>query len=190
LGVPSDAPLITTVCRLYKPRDFDTLLHSLQKVTDVYPAACLLIVGDGPYRPQVEALISRLDLASNVTLAGFRRDIPQILAVSNIFVLSTALWEGLPLTILEAMASGLPVVASDVGGIREAVVHQETGILVPPKSSVALFEALLELLLDRQKAMAMGQRGRKRVEKFFTLERMAQETAAVYAPVLDQEELG
>jgi len=186
LGVPSDALLITTVCRLYKPRDFNTLLHAFREVADACPTAYLLIVGDGPYRPQVEALISRLDLAPNVTLAGFRRDIPQLLAASDIFVLATALWEGLPLTILEAMASGLPVVASDVGGIREAVVHLETGILIPPKAPRALSEALLELLTDQQRAMAMGQMGRERAEKSFTLERMAQETVAIYEDLVSQ----
>ncbi len=187
LGVPPDASLITTVCRLDKPRDFNTLLHAFRKVADVCPAAWLLIVGDGPHRPRVEVLIRRLDLASRVTLAGFRRDIPQILAASEVFVLSTALWEGLPLTILEAMASGLPVVATDVGGIREALIHQQTGILVPAKSAAALFEALLELQINQHSARAMGQMGSERVAKQFTLDRMARETMAVYEDLVSHD---
>jgi glycosyltransferase involved in cell wall biosynthesis len=180
LGIPTDAKVITTISRLYKPRDFDTLLLAFQKVVAAYPDTYLLIVGDGPYRPQIQALISRLNLTSRVALSGFRRDIPQVLAVSDIFVLSTALWEGLPLTVLEAMASGLPVVVSDVGGVREAVLHQETGILVPPKDHRALSEALSELLTNRSKARAMGLRGRERARIFFGVERMVRETAALY----------
>jgi len=180
LGIPTDAKVITTISRLYKPRDFDTLLLAFQKVVAAYPDTYLLIVGDGPYRPQIQALISRLNLTSRVALSGFRRDIPQVLAVSDIFVLSTALWEGLPLTVLEAMASGLPVVVSDVGGVREAVLHQETGILVPPKDHRALYEALSELLTNRSRARAMGLRGRERARMFFGVERMVRETAALY----------
>ncbi|NIN63987.1 MAG: glycosyltransferase [Anaerolineae bacterium] len=180
LGVPIDAQLVTTICRLYRPRDFDTLLTAFTMVRAESPNVHLLVVGDGPYRQRVEALVSKLNLIPHVTLAGFRRDIPQILAASDIFVLSTAMWEGLPLTILEAMASGLPVVASDVGGIGEEVVHQQTGMVVPPRDPPALAQALLDLLTDSQKATAMGKRGRQRVYEFFTLERMGRETMAVY----------
>lgn len=180
LGIPSDATIITTISRLYKPRDFDTLLLAFRKVADAHPATHLLIIGDGPYRPQIEVLISRLSLVPSVTLTGFRRDVPQVLATSDIFALSTALWEGLPLTILEAMAAGLPVVASDVGGIREAVIPEEMGILVPPKNPDAFSEALLELLTDHPKARAMGLKGRERVERFFTVERMVGETEVLY----------
>lgn len=180
LDLPPDAPLITTVCRLYKPRDFDTLLRAFRDVAEAIPSAHLLIAGDGPYRPQVKSLIGRLGLDDRVKLAGFRQDVPQILAASDIFVLSTALWEGLPLTVLEAMASGLPVVASDVGGIAEAVRNMETGIIIPQKDPQALSEALLELLADREKAVAMGQMGRERAEVHFTRERMARETMEIY----------
>jgi glycosyltransferase involved in cell wall biosynthesis len=180
LGVPIDGRLVTTICRLYRPRDFETLLDSFARVRVGTRDVHLLIVGDGPYRPRVESLVSELGLGPHVTLAGFRRDVAQILAVSDIFVLATDLWEGLPITILEAMASGLPVVASDVGGIKEAVSHQETGILVPPRDPGALSEALLHLLANEHKAKMMGQNGRRRVEELFTLHRMARETMAVY----------
>lgn len=186
LGVPVDATLVTTVCRLYFPKDVDTLLKAFAMVSAQCPRVHLLVVGDGPYRPQVESLIAQLGLATDVTLAGFRRDIPQILAVSDIFVLSTTAGEGLPITILEAMASGLPVVASDVTGVKEEVIHQHTGLTVPPKNPVALFEALLDLLRDEQKASTMGRRGRVRAEKLFTLERMARETIAIYEALTSQ----
>lgn len=186
LGVPLDAPLVTTICRLYRPRDFDTLLSGFAMVQAESPNVHLLIVGDGPYRQSIESLIGRLSLVPYVTLVGFRRDIPQILAVSDIFVLSTASWEGLPLTILEAMSSGLPVVASDVGGIREEIAHQQTGIVVPPKNPGTLSQALIDLLANDQEAKAMGKRGRERVYELFTLERMGRETTQVYEDLLGQ----
>jgi glycosyltransferase involved in cell wall biosynthesis len=186
LGVPLGASLITTICRLYRPRDFETLLSAFAKVRAELPTAHLLIVGDGPYREQIESLVKDLDIMPHVTMAGFRRDTPKVLATSDIFVLSTAMWEGLPLTILEAMASGLPVVASDVGGIREEIVDHETGIVVPPKNPTVLFESLLSLLANKSKARAMGQRGQERVFEYFTLERMGRETMAVYEGLTGQ----
>lgn len=184
LGVPVDGRLVTTICRLYRPRDFETLLHSFAVVREGIRDVHLLIVGDGPYRPRIESLISELSLVPHVTLAGFRPDIPHILAVSDIFVLATDLWEGLPITILEAMASGLPVVASDVGGIPEEIIHQQTGIVVPPRNPPVLSRSLLELLSDGQRARRMGERGRKRVDEYFTLERMGRETAEVYEKLM------
>ena len=186
LGTPVDAPLVTTICRLYRPRDFETLLGAFARLVAELSNVHLLIVGDGPYRQDIESLISDLRLGAHVTLAGFRRDTAQILAVSDVFVLSTALWEGLPLTILEAMASGLPAIASDVGGIREEIIHQQTGIVVPPRDPTALYQALLDLLTNDDKAKAMGQRGRERVDEYFTLERMGQETMAAYEDLMRQ----
>ena len=186
LGTPVDAPLVTTICRLYRPRDFETLLGAFARLVAELSNVHLLIVGDGPYRLDIESLISDLRLGAHVTLAGFRRDTAQILAVSDVFVLSTALWEGLPLTILEAMASGLPAIASDVGGIREEIIHQQTGIVVPPRDPTALYQALLDLLTNDDKAKAMGQRGRERVDEYFTLERMGQETMAAYEDLMRQ----
>ena len=84
------------------------------------------------------------------------------------------------------MSSGLPVVASDVGGIREEIAHQQTGIVVPPKNPGALSQALLDLLANDQEAKAMGKRGRERVYELFTLERMGRETTQVYEDLLGQ----
>lgn len=186
LGVPVGAALVTTVCRLYFPKDVNTLLKAFAIVRTQRPSVHLLIVGEGPYRPQVESLVAELGLTTHVTLAGLRRDIPQILGVTDVFVLSTTAGEGLPITILEAMSSGLPVVASDVTGVKEEVMHQETGLIVPAKNAVALSEALLDLLTNDQRARAMGQRGRERAEESFTLERMGRETTQVYEDLLGQ----
>jgi glycosyltransferase involved in cell wall biosynthesis len=156
------------------------LLYAFRRVQDALPHAHLLIVGDGPLRAQVEQWVQSLALQNHVHLLGMRRDVPQILAATNIFVLSSRGWEGLPLTVLEAMASSLPVVASDVGGTREAVINQQTGYLFPPGDMVALADHLQTLASDPALAQQMGQRGLVRVKEFFTLERMVRETAARY----------
>ncbi len=183
LGLPVGAFLLTTICRLYQPRDPDTLLRAFASVRREAPQAHLLIVGDGPYRPQVEQAIEALGLDESVTLAGIRRDVPEILAASDLFVLASARWEGLPLTVLEAMASGLAAVVSDVGGAGEALQHGVSGLLVPPRHPARLAEAILTLARDEEKRRRMGAKGRERVEEFFTLDRMARQVEEVYEMV-------
>jgi glycosyltransferase involved in cell wall biosynthesis len=184
IGIPTDAFVVTTVCRLYRPRDFYTLLEAFRGVRAALHDAHLLIVGDGPQRAQVEGWITSLSLQTSVHLLGLRRDVPQILGATDVFVLSSRGWEGLPLTVLEAMASGLPVVASDVGGTREAVTHQETGYLFAPGDVAALSAHVLGLATEPLLAKQMGQRGLARVRELFILERMARETADLYEQVL------
>jgi len=183
LGIPYEAPLTTMVCRLYRPRDFDTLLIAWRQVRETLPAARLLIVGDGPDRPRVESLVAGLWLGEHVTLAGMREDVPRLLAASDLLVHATAGWEGMGLSLLEAMAAGLPVVASRVGGVAEAVEDGETGLLVPPGSPAALAQALLRLLTDPATRAAMGARGRRRAIERFDLQRMLDATASLYAVV-------
>lgn len=182
--VPADSFTITTICRLFRPRDFPTLLSAFREVREKLPQAHLLIVGDGPLRHQIEETVAALHLESSVHLLGMRRDVPQILRATDVLVLASTGWEGLPLTVLEAMASSLPVVASDVGGTREAVVDGETGFLFPPGSVAALAQHVLTLAGDPALAQRMGQHGLARVKQSFTLQRMADETAAVYQQLL------
>jgi len=184
ISVPADAYLITTVCRLHRPRDFPTLLRAFRRVRDMMSRARLLIVGDGPLRAQVERTVADLALAEDVRLLGMRRDVPQILRATDVFVLSSGRWEGLPLTVLEAMASSLPVIASDVGGTREAVVDGESGHLVAPGDVDALARHLQALAADPVVAQRMGQCGLRRVREVFTLERMVSKTAELYEQVL------
>ena len=184
LGIPDDALAITTVCRLHRPRDFDTLLQAFAGVHAALPHAHLLIVGEGPQRQQIEGRVSSLGLHDHVQVLGSRRDVPRILRASDLFVLSSRGWEGLPLTVLEAMAAALPVVASDVGGTREAVLDGQTGHLYPEGNAVALAQHILALAKDPALAQQMGQRGLARVRRRFTLERMAEQTAALYEQLL------
>ena len=190
LGIPTDATLITTICRLYKPRDFETLLPAFARAAETFPRVYLLIVGDGPDRPRVEALRERLGLASRVILTGQRQDIPSILAASDIFTLTTWGWEGLPFTVLEAMAAARPVVATCAGGIPEAVAEGETGLLAPRRDVAALAEAFRRLVTDPGLRSRMGAAGRKRAETLFSQERMIELTTAVYNRLLEARPFG
>jgi glycosyltransferase involved in cell wall biosynthesis len=184
LGLDAEQPILVTVCRLRRPRDFETLLLAMQTVIAQLPAAKLLIVGDGPLRAAIEDRIQTLNLGENVCLLGFVRDIGQALATADAFVLSTQGWEGLPLAPLEAMAMRLPVVISDVGGNREAVQDGLTGWVVPPRQPRILADALLQLLRDCPAAQRMGHQGRDWVMRKFSAKRMATETMAIYAQLL------
>ena len=184
LRLPAGAFVATTVCRLYRPRDFSTLLRAFQQVRAALPQTHLLIVGDGPLRDKVEQEMAALSLTQVVHLLGMRRDVPQILGATDVFVLASKGWEGLPLTVLEAMAASVPVVASDVGGTREAVLDGETGYLFQPGDVAALALHLRALADDPVLARQVGQRGQARIRELFTAERMARETAALYQQLM------
>jgi glycosyltransferase involved in cell wall biosynthesis len=159
-------PRLIAVGRLKAPKDFLTLIRACAALTaGSYEA---LIVGDGPDRAAIEAEIERLGLEDSVRLAGERADVPELLADSDVFVLSSRS-EGLPVSVLEAMAAGLPVVASRVGGLDELVVDGETGILVPSGDHEALAAALAPMVEDRELRRRFGVAGRSRAEALFDL---------------------
>ena len=184
LHLTDDSPTLVTVCRLNKPRDFDTLLAGMARIVQQCPDAQLLIVGDGPLRPQVEALIEHYHLPQHVRLLGLVRHVGAILAAADIAVLITAGWEGLPLSALEAMAMGRPLIISDVGGNREAVLDGETGYVIPPRDVSAFVRAALDLIRDPAKARTMSEAGAHRAQQHFSLQIMAAQVTDVYRSLL------
>lgn len=159
-------PRLIAVGRLKAPKDFLTLVHALA----VLPRGSFeaVIVGDGPDREALEAEALRLGLEDQLLFVGERRDVPALLAASDIFVLSSAS-EGLPVSVLEAMAAELPVVSSAVGGVSELVVAGETGLLVPRGNADELAAALGLLIVDPELRRRFGAAGRARAEAFFDL---------------------
>jgi glycosyltransferase involved in cell wall biosynthesis len=187
-GVPLDRPrrppgpavrpvTLLSVGRLRAPKDFVTLIRAFAALEP--GTARLRIAGDGPDRAAVEAEIERLGLQGRVELLGTRDDIPELLAGADVFVLASDS-EGLPMSVLEAMAAGLPVVASAVGGVPEAVRDGETGALVPPRDSAALAHAIGRIVADPALRDRLGEAGRRRVEREFSLERFEREHLELY----------
>lgn len=177
-----DAAHIVMVARFSPQKDQALLLKAL--VGQEKPFR-LSLVGEGPDQPAVHALAKKLDLNGRVNFLGASGDVSRILAGANVFVL-TSNWEGLPISILEAMRAGLPVIASDVGGVREAVVDGETGFLVDRGNLVMLHSRLQLLLNDPELRKKMGEAGRMRYLEHFTVERMLEATLRVYKDVLKE----
>ncbi len=175
-----DPPVVAMVARMAAPKDHGLLLRAIAQVEAPYS---LWLIGDGPERPAVEAEIARLGLADRVRLLGERRDVPALLAQAQIFVLVSR-QEGFPLSILEGMRAGLPVIASRVGGVAEAVRPEVTGLLVDRDDQPALRQSLHRLLTDPALRVAMGAAGRADFEAHFTVARMLDATAQVYNELL------
>jgi glycosyltransferase involved in cell wall biosynthesis len=149
------------------------------------PRLCLLLVGDDPFgdhRKAAEAVARDLKLGDRVKFLGIRRDVPRILAASDVFVMSS-LWEGLGLVFLEAMAAGLPVVATRVSAIPEVVPHGRAGLLVPANDPTAMARAFLQLASRPDRGRQMGLDGRSWVRERFGVDRMIDETLLVYEGV-------
>lgn len=167
-------PRIVSVGRLKAPKDFLTLARALSRLDPGSFSAA--IAGDGPDR---ELVLAELRGTDGIELLGDRDDVPRLLAEAQIFVLSSRS-EGMPVSILEAMAAGLPVVASDVGGVREVVVDEETGLLVPAGDEAALEQALRRLLDSPELRRRLGDAGRERAEREFDLPRWRERHVELY----------
>ena len=136
-------------------------------------------MGDGPYRPALEQQAAELGIAERVVFAGSREDVARMLAAADVFVLPS-LTEALPTVVAEAMAAGLPIVATTVGGIPEMVRHGEAALLVPPADPEALAAAVLRLLANPRQAAAMGRSGRRVVAERFDIRTQARALADDY----------
>lgn len=178
LDLPADGVTIGTVGRLDPVKDQAGLVQAFAQLGS-HPKHVLVIAGDGPSRSAIEGVIRDLELAGRVRLLGERTDVPQVLGAFDIFAQSS-LAEGMSNTILEAMAAGLPVVATDVGGNAELVLDGITGRLVRDRTPRALAAALKSYSDDRVLAARHGGAGRDRVRAEFTLEGMAQAYADLY----------
>jgi len=172
------------VGRFYPQKDYSNMLQAFAQVTRRVPEAVLLIAGDGPLRPTMQDLASKLGIAERVRFLGIRQDVPQLMNAADAYVMSSA-WEGLAIVLLEASATGLPIVATDVGGNGEIVIDGETGFLVPPKNPNKLAQAMLRLMsLPQEERKHMGERARQYVEENFSLERVVDRWEHLYCELL------
>lgn len=178
LGVPAGAPVVGNVAALTDHKDHATLVEAMGLLRARQPEARLVVLGEGELRGALEARTRALGLEDRVVFAGFRRDLDRLLPAFSVFCLSSHL-EGLGTSLLDAMAFGLPVVATSAGGIPEAVEDGVTGRLVAPRDARALADALAEALGDARTRGDWGGAGRKRYLELFSAERMVDETLRV-----------
>ncbi|CUS77491.1 Glycosyltransferase involved in cell wall bisynthesis [Candidatus Kryptonium thompsonii] len=179
----NDKPIVTFVGRLAPPKDLFFLIDVAENIDN----AVFWIVGDGELREKVQRYVSKKGLTDRIVLWGERYDIPEIFSKTDIFVLPSR-WEGLPLTIIEAMMAGLPVVASNVGGVPELVEDGVNGFLVPPGDIVKFTKALQTLIENETLRKEMGEAGRAKAMKNFSLDKMLSKTVEVYYELLKSKE--
>ena len=181
-GVPRldpGGPVLCAASLLRPGKGVETLLDAMPRVLTSAPGARLVIAGDGPERPALEARARAASIDHAVSFVGRTASLADVTSAADVFV-SPSWAESFPYTVLEAMALGRPVVATDVGGVREAVVHGRTGLLVPRQDPAALAEAVLALISDRGRAERLGAAARELVLDRFTVERMVGGVASVY----------
>jgi glycosyltransferase involved in cell wall biosynthesis len=179
LGFNPGDKVVGIVARLHKQKGHVFLLQAFKDVVQAIPNAKLLIVGNGPLKKRLGKIALDLGIGNNVIFTGFRDDIADIMLLIDLLV-SPSLWEGLPVTILEAMAAKKPVVATNVGGVLEVVEDGVSGILIKPRDTNALADALIGLLGDNQLRMRMGEAGWSRLSENFNAKRMIKETEELY----------
>ncbi len=185
-GIAADDPVIGIVAHILPHKGYDDLVEALALIARQVPAVRCLVIGEAPRRRYLRRLLDlaeRRAVRERLVLAGPQEDVPRFLGGMDLFVLPSHT-EGLPLTVLEAMAAGKPVVGTTVGGIPEAVRHGETGLLVPPREPGRLAAAAISVLKDPVLATSMGEAGRTRAQEMFSLETEARQTRAVYDHVV------
>ena len=169
LGISADAPVIGTVANLRPQKALEVLIESTLPLRTEFPGVRVLITGEGPELDRLQAMIGALNLADTVSLLGRRTDVPDVVASMDVAVFSSN-FEGSPLSVMECMAAGLPVVATAVGGVPDLIQQGVEGLLVEPRDPAGLAEAVASLLREPEHAREMGARGRERQRAEFSIE--------------------
>jgi len=185
LGVDERTPLVMQVARFHPVKDHETAMRAFARVIDTIPNARLCLIGDGEQRQAIEAMSAELAIRDHVLFMGVREDVAELLPAADVFTLSS-LSEGISVTLLEAMAAGLPIVTTEVGGNPEVVEHNTTGLLSPRRDFRALAENFTTLLNDPAKCKSFGDAGRAKLLSRFTQEKMHHGYISLYTKLLGQ----
>lgn len=191
VGIEPSQIVIGSTGKISPAKGWMYFLDAVRKLVKDEPDLHALIIGPIPdtqqeYAEKVKRRIQDLGLEEHVTLTGYRTDVEDLLGLVDIFMLAS-LNEGTPLAILEAMGAGIPIVATDVGGVSEQIVHEETGFVCPPQDADSLYRACRTLLRKPQLRQKMGQAGRKRAEEVFSLESSIEDHVKVYTRMVNAE---
>ena len=179
LGIPSDADVLVTVAVLRSPKGIQFMIRALPTVLASHPNTYYLVVGSGSHYDALVEEASKAQVSERVIFAGMRKDVPRLLAASDVFVLPT-LTEALPTVLAEAMAARLPLIASRVGGVPEMITDGKNGFLVEPEDSDGLSNACLRLLENQDEWAAMGAAGWRTVNQKFSIERQVEQLKDLY----------
>jgi len=183
LGLAAETPLVGIVARLTAVKNHHLFLEAARLIVQEEPTTRFLIVGDGELRGELESYARELGLADQVLFLGWRSDMPRIYADLDVVAL-TSRNEGTPVSLIEGMAAGVPVVSTAVGGVPDIVADGVCGYLVPPGDAVALARAIVALLRDQEKARTMGRAGREAVRDRFSVERLLSDVERLYTQLL------
>ena len=177
LGIAMDAPVVICVANLRKEKDYPNLMRAAHQVLEQEPDAVFLAVGQGPLEAELSELHTRMGLGDRFRFLGYREDVRELLSAADVFALGS-LQEGLPVAIMEALQLSLPIVATDVGGVSEAVTSDVNGFLVPPGDDAALAAGILTALQDADLRHRLGAASRARASDFDIRTTVALEEAA------------
>jgi glycosyltransferase involved in cell wall biosynthesis len=183
LGIADRWPIVGCVGRMTRQKSQHFLLESIARLRDRYPDILLVLVGDGYLKPLIEEQVRERGLDRHVLLTGTREDIGDLLRAFDIYA-TPALWEGVGRALTEAMYVGLPVVATAVNGVPELVIHEETGLLVPPRDFDAMADGIDRLARDRELAATLGRNAAERVAEMMGAERMVEDTERLYRELI------
>lgn len=186
LGLPPKGPVIGGVGRLSEQKGYIYLLRALPEVMAAWPSIRLILVGDGELRQSLEAETARLGISEAVRFVGARQDVDRLYHVMDLLVLPS-LWEGLPTVVLEAMASGIPVVATDIPGTRDLVQDKRTGWLAPAADPGGLARAILAGLSDADERAEVAHRAAIEVAPHYSLKNIARQYEELYARILTRQ---
>ncbi len=185
-GLDINGTVITYVGILRSVKGHEVTFNAVKTVVDSFPDAKFLIVGDGPREEALEKVVNDLGISGHVVFTGFVQDIPEIYSISDLAVLSS--WsEGLPQSLLQAMAAGVPVVATRVGGVPEVVIHEKTGLLVEPGDHEALAKGIIRLLENRDFSLQLAERAKDNVKNKHSVTHMIEKTESLYKNLLKQK---
>jgi glycosyltransferase involved in cell wall biosynthesis len=186
LGLTDSEPLVGIVGRIFPIKNHRLFFEAAARVAAELDGARFLVVGDGILRPAMEDYARALGIARHVQFVGWRRDLPIIYPDLDVLVVSSNN-EGTPVSAIEAMAAGCPVVATRVGGLPDLIADGETGCLVPPRDPSALAAGILRLLRDRDAARSMGKAAQAAVAERFAVERLCRDVEGLYLGLLAQK---
>ena len=186
--IPKSTPVIGTVGRFFPQKGQKYLLEAVAKVRNKFPHIAVFVIGDGSLKKELQDHTKKLNIEQNIIFTGVRRDIPALLAAMDIFIFPS-LWEGFGNALVEAMAAGKPIIATDIPSVREILDSGKSGIVVPPANSEAIARSLELLLSDRALAENLGNAARERALSSFTIDSTVRRYSSLYRSILEQKRI-